>query len=103
MQITDHEQKTSSILQLDFTFQLVSDCQEKPTRAEQESCNREYKSFEILVSVSVLGVGINSSSNFLIYMLRGIKFRRMAKKMVCRWIGLQPGLDDRCLCKHSYL
>ena len=82
---------------LEFMFQLISDCQEKPTRGEQESCNREYKSFEILVSVSVLGVGINSSSNFLIYMLRGIKFRRMAKKMVCRWIGLQPALDDRCL------
>ena len=45
--------------------------------------------FEILVSVSVLGVGINSSSNFLIYMLRGRKFRRMARKTLCQWIGLR--------------
>ena len=94
---TTNKKLLSIILHLEFMFQLISDCQEKPTRGEQESCNREYKSFEILVSVSVLGVGINSSSNFLIYMLRGIKFRRMAKKMVCRWIGLQPALDDRCL------
>ena len=39
---------------------------------------------EVIVSVSNLGMAINSASNFLIYMLRGGKFRRILKKTICR-------------------
>lgn len=55
---------------------------------EPNGCGATY-SIEVLISVSVVANAINSASNFGIYMLRGNKFRRVAKKTLRSWFGLK--------------
>ena len=53
---------------------------------------------ELLISLSHLLLAINSACNFVIYMWRGDKFRRVFRKTVRRWLCLpaeDPTLNNR--------
>ncbi|TRY71858.1 hypothetical protein TCAL_03401 [Tigriopus californicus] len=45
---------------------------------------------ERIVSISYVLLALNSASNFVIYMLRGNKFRRVLSRKLCQFFGYKP-------------
>jgi len=66
--------------------------------------DQQQYSIEVFISVSVVSMAINSASNFGIYMLRGNKFRRVAKKTIRSWFRLKSddGLTSNGTMRYRY-